>query len=403
MALQQATREGWPGHERTRVLVVEEDRASRDELVARLLSSGCDADGVETSEGALHALTAGAFDVLLTREGAASKDASSLLESVSTFEHAPRPVLIADATPGQSGVHMSSTCVRVLSSTYTQGELMDAVRDAASTPSGLVATLTGVNLIDVLQLLHFGQRTVLLRITGASEGRLYFDKGEVVHATYGRDVGAQAVRRILQLKSGRVSTEDCTTKERSLHVPLQMLLLDVLRFEDERGRDSDASFDEFCYREPSIRPSALSLGPRVELVPEVEAACCAAVEGNEEIVACAAADLQTVKLIGQHTQSGVPIPTDRLAIRAIELLAESVRANLINGDAKPNDTLDVQLTSADRIYLARTLERSRGATLIVTRRSTSAGMARALMSSTSSALESVVERALHNLFGSRGH
>ncbi len=409
MALQQAAREDWRGSEKTRVLVVERDAKSRDELLSRLLSNGFDADGVETPEGALVALTAGGFDVLLTSEQAESSTDARLLDSVGAMGDAPRTILITDDMPGQSGVRRASPAVRTLPRSHTQGELMDAVRQAANTPQGLVATLTGINLIDVLQLLHFSQRTVLLRVMGPVEGCLYFDRGEVVHATYGDARGAQAVRQILQLTSGSVRTEETATSERSLNVPLQMLLLDVMRFEDEQGRgeegELDAEVSRQSYHAPSLSviPSALSLVPRIEVIPEVDAACRKVVDESEEIVACAVADIQTSKLIGQYTKNGSAVPADRLALRTIDLLSDSIRFGLSSGEVRPNETLDVQLSSRERLYLARSFGTCRGALLLITRRTTSAGMGRALIGTAAGSIEPIVERVMQSMFGGRGN
>jgi len=50
---------------------------------------------------------------------------------------------------------------------------------------GFRATLTGLSLLDLLQMLHLARQTTTLVVGGDREGRLHLDQGKLVHAAWG--------------------------------------------------------------------------------------------------------------------------------------------------------------------------------------------------------------------------
>ncbi len=118
-----------------------------------------------------------------------------------------------------------------------------------------------IEILDIIQLLNLGKKTGALVLTGAGvEGRLVFDKGEVVDARSQREVGVRAFASLIALEGGVFRFEaEPAAAERTIHQPTATLLLDVLRIQDESSRarpdgtpvcaaDEDVAFDfEACH------------------------------------------------------------------------------------------------------------------------------------------------------------
>jgi CheY-like chemotaxis protein len=106
---------------------------------------------------------------------------------------------------------------------------------------GMVAgRLSEMSLIDWMQSLEQGRKTCALIVrNGSDECFLYFDEGQVTHATYGALTGDQAVFKVLtwtdgdwELDFSKTATEHTTT------MPTQGLMMEGLRLLDEAGRDA---------------------------------------------------------------------------------------------------------------------------------------------------------------------
>jgi CheY-like chemotaxis protein len=106
---------------------------------------------------------------------------------------------------------------------------------------GMVAgRLSEMSLIDWMQSLEQGRKTCALIVRhGTDECFLYFDEGQVTHATYGALTGDQAVFKVLtwtdgdwELDFSKTATEHTTT------MPTQGLMMEGLRLLDEASRDA---------------------------------------------------------------------------------------------------------------------------------------------------------------------
>ncbi len=375
-----------------RVLVVEDDEVVRNDMARNLASHGYEVGVAVGQDGAISALQSGQFDVVLAEYEPTSSVGVELMEALSSLAVPPRPVLIrgrdADASaPSPSGA-------AVLHKPYQSEDLIRVVAEAAATASGFDAHLSGVNLIDMLQLLHFSQRTAAVEVDGQQSGHVYFERGEIVHATLGEQSGAGVLPQLLRITSGAIRVENCRTEQRSIAVPFQMLLLDLLRQEDEQRVsadeiDVDTAFKSYRAPSVSVRPSLLSLAPPPDpgSVAEISAACAKVVDEADGVVGCAVVDPLTTWIMGQHFSQGRPLPGDRLAMRVLDLLAEAVRQR---SDSSPTRPLDGQLSSPDLLYLSRTFESCRAVLLLVARRSTSVGLGRAQIGTAIAALDALV-------------
>ena len=100
---------------------------------------------------------------------------------------------------------------------------------------GLFGTVQGVSLIDLLQMYHLARRSVVLHCADRGlVGEIYINRGEIVHAYTAGTTGRTALRRLLGLREGLVTSKPTTGgRARSIDEPMQPLLLDLMREIDE--------------------------------------------------------------------------------------------------------------------------------------------------------------------------
>jgi CheY-like chemotaxis protein len=102
------------------------------------------------------------------------------------------------------------------------------------------ATLSGLTTMDIIQLKCMSGSTAILEFTnGYGNGRVYFERGDVVHASVrptagGTKIGYEAFEEIVGWKGGRVAeVHDSIPCPRTIRTGWQSLLLEVAQSRDE--------------------------------------------------------------------------------------------------------------------------------------------------------------------------
>ncbi len=109
-----------------------------------------------------------------------------------------------------------------------------------------VGRIMGVTLFGFLQLLEVERKTGLIVVSSSGEeGRLYFDRGALVHGETRRLRGVAAVHEIVGWPDPKLEIfYKRTSRERTIEVPLQHLLMEAARLLDERGRSLGGAEDD---------------------------------------------------------------------------------------------------------------------------------------------------------------
>ena len=102
--------------------------------------------------------------------------------------------------------------------------------------------LSEMNLIDWMTSLEQGRKTCgLVLRNGGDECKLFFNEGQVTHATYGSLVGDPAVFKVLAWTDGEWELDfTATAKEKTTTMSTQGLMMEGLRLVDEGNRDATA-------------------------------------------------------------------------------------------------------------------------------------------------------------------
>ncbi|MBA2623374.1 MAG: response regulator [Chthoniobacterales bacterium] len=101
-------------------------------------------------------------------------------------------------------------------------------------------TLSDLHIADIIQLKCMSGATSALEFTGprGEKARVFFEKGQVRHATAPGKTGVDAFNEIVNWKGGMISEVSGTGEStRSIELDWQMLLLEAVRKIDEEGGD----------------------------------------------------------------------------------------------------------------------------------------------------------------------
>ena len=114
---------------------------------------------------------------------------------------------------------------------------MEATGERGGRVSG---RLSEMNLLDWMSSLEQGRKTCALILRNAAdECVLYFNEGQVTHATCGSLVGDPAVFKVLTWTDGEWELNFArTASERTTTMPTQGLMMEGLRLLDEANRDA---------------------------------------------------------------------------------------------------------------------------------------------------------------------
>ena len=117
---------------------------------------------------------------------------------------------------------------------------LEKLAKSASSDGVLRGSLSQMNVIDLVQSLEMGRKSCQLTMTnGADKCELFFDGGQVRHATYGSITGDEAVFKVLRWTDGnfQINFEGKATQETTT-LNTQGLLMEGLRLLDEAQRDA---------------------------------------------------------------------------------------------------------------------------------------------------------------------
>jgi CheY-like chemotaxis protein len=134
-----------------------------------------------------------------------------------------------------------------IAATFTKPVDISALVDdlQRSVTPGTVGRIAGITLFGFLQLLEVERKTGLVVVHAAgTEGRLYFQRGELVHGETRGLKGMAAVYEIVSWPDPKLELfYKRTPRERTITEPLQYVLMEAARLEDERGAAEDGDSD----------------------------------------------------------------------------------------------------------------------------------------------------------------
>ncbi len=104
----------------------------------------------------------------------------------------------------------------------------------------------GMNLFDLLQFIEMDNKSILLKVRNnhADEGKLYFDKGMLVHATMKEKAGKEACYEVMAWEEGNITSLQLPTEfPTTVFDPASFLMLEAMRIKDEQENDLTHVFE----------------------------------------------------------------------------------------------------------------------------------------------------------------
>lgn len=370
----------------TSVLVVDDDVQLRNALARDLRTRGYEVSAAGSFDEALDRLHRQAFDVLLTDLILTDdRDGMDLIARLPDAAPSTRPILMsAYATAKDSQRAAELGVVRVLCKPFELGELLQAVGQAVECSTGFRGSVHGLSLVDILQMFHYGKRSMTLTLAGPVPARIHMNHGEVVHAARGDKVGEPALKSILRMPSGTLKTNTLESDEATIERSFQSLLLDMLRDLDEQSKKSalPSALDSLFSGEfASVLPEALPQVPPSQ--SPVDAACSKVVNSVDGGVACAVVDLDAGILLGLHHASGgsnelheaiVTLAIDLFRGPNVGRIEQMVRAHRGVPENGAHYFDEVQLSSKRNLHFVKALRGGRAVILLITEKTTNLGM-----------------------------
>lgn len=151
-------------------------------------------------------------------------------------------------------------CMRLLRKPCNPQELLKIVHEALDSIHRLSGCFSALSAADLIQMLCLAQRTAALRISnGVLSGSVMVKEGNLVHASWGDEVGKAALCSILDAKDGVFRTTPLPdTVEVNIDTDWQFALMEAVRTLDERASSSPRRTGSF----PAIRVDDSVLGAR---------------------------------------------------------------------------------------------------------------------------------------------
>ena len=125
-------------------------------------------------------------------------------------------------------------------------ELRDMIAHALKDDNMFKGTVAGVGLGDVIQIKAMSGVSGALRVKeGESQGIMYFDGGQIVHAICDDIEGEEAFYRIMEFNGGTLDTINVTNfPGQTITAPVEALLMEGVRRIDEKAIASEGAKDE---------------------------------------------------------------------------------------------------------------------------------------------------------------
>ena len=132
--------------------------------------------------------------------------------------------------------------IHFLEKPFPHGDFMDLVRAVlrpANKPESekFQGTLSDLHMADIVQLKCMSGATGAIEFTspGGEKGRIYFEEGQVRHATAPGKEGIDAFNEIVTWKGGMISEVPSDSSPRTINLDWQILLMEAMRQVDEAG------------------------------------------------------------------------------------------------------------------------------------------------------------------------
>lgn len=248
----------------------------------------------------------------------------------------------------------------------------------------LSGTVEGVSLADMLQIFHYGKKSVTVHVGGQPSGRVVLMLGEIYHAECGDCEGEPALAKLMEQTQVRIRTSPLEVAPRhTIDRSFNAVVLDIARARDEHERDTlDLASPKVPIEEPRDEPSNLEARLRAWVRAQAGVEHAALIEPTRHEVLACDSDALWESLVKTSVLQSLCAPYFDDAFSEVEAALGN------RGLGRDHERLTMVTFGAHRAVLAMVPSRSWLAVLFCSADEVSAGLAMAHMSSFQKALPS---------------
>ena len=118
----------------------------------------------------------------------------------------------------------------------------DKILEFFEEEEGVSGIIDSIALTSLLQMINLERKSLVVKVADkTSQGFLYFERGEIVHAEYRGETGEEAASQLITLKKGRFSLLNPNEKkitQKTIDTPFMVLMMNVMKIEDENLKDN---------------------------------------------------------------------------------------------------------------------------------------------------------------------
>jgi CheY-like chemotaxis protein len=223
-----------------RVLILDDNAEAAAQLADRLALLGFQAVTAETPQRAVEEMQGGDVAVLVAGQHAGGRPGIDMIKLARQVSPRTRSLLLgAEATAREYKVAIEQGAVDVLTNPFTERDLVHAIRKALECEQGFHGSIHGLGLVDLLQMVHYSQRSLVIRL--GPESSIHMLNGDIVHAVAPPLFGREALQQLLSERSGSLSTAPFEPCARTINSVFEPLLLDVLcKVDEDTGKKAIA-------------------------------------------------------------------------------------------------------------------------------------------------------------------
>jgi DNA-binding response OmpR family regulator len=193
-----------------RILFIDDEEQFADSMSEVLRREGFQVQAAYSGKTGLQMFVSGDFDLVITDLRMPEMDGIEVIGEIRRLRPAQR-VIVVTAFPSQISQEQAFKLgtLSYIAKPFKPQRLIELVRDSLRADEGGLLGAVRLSPTDLIQLYSFRGETVVLEILRAKNGevgRIYFERGKVVHAEAKKYKGKEAFHEIQSWESGIFET-----------------------------------------------------------------------------------------------------------------------------------------------------------------------------------------------------